>query len=247
MATQYDVLDAPFASKSEMLNYEFSTSAKPSENVGHMIECEPRQTTVSELFTLDGAVPQGADPRLYYLGRFNIATVGFQADNVNIGELHVTYQVRLLKPKLYASLGLLNGFFLEQQLSAGCYTNASPLGVASVAPTVDTIGVQIDRTLREIYLPVTNSVLHYRVEIIWGGTAAALVYPALATSSVLSIINTVTLPFSATSAARCGYTLGITVTGNGSARPVLKLGTAGTLPSAGVELIVRIMQVSSPL
>ena len=42
---------------------------------------------------------------------FTIATQGFQGTNVNIGELWVTYQVTLLKPKLYASLGKYNDYF----------------------------------------------------------------------------------------------------------------------------------------
>lgn len=105
MATQYDVADTPFVSKTEMLNYEFSNSIKPSDNCLHMIECAPRQSTLTELYTLPGAPPDNYDPRFYNLGRFQIATVGFQGTGVNVGELHVTYQVRLLKPKLYDALG----------------------------------------------------------------------------------------------------------------------------------------------
>lgn len=106
MATQYDVADGVFSSKAEMLNYEFSNSIKPSENCLHMIECAPRQTTLTELYTNAGqSVPAGLDPRFYNLGRFQIATSGFQGTNVTVGELHVTYQVRLIKPKLYDGLG----------------------------------------------------------------------------------------------------------------------------------------------
>lgn len=246
MATQYDVLDAPFASKTEMLNYEFSTSAKPSENVIHMIECEPRQTSVSELFTLTGSVPTGADPRLYHLGRFSIATVGFQADNVNIGELHVTYQVRLLKPKLYTSLGLFNGMYVENQNTgtSAVYSNTFPLGTAApTQPVTNTLGITIDRNLREIYFPVNNAVLFYRVEIFWIGTAAAVVYPALTNSSNLAITSLGSSPSAATSTTSCGYFLGVTVTGT-STTPVLKFGTGGTLPTGNNQLIIRIWQVS---
>lgn len=103
MATQYDVADPIFGSKGEMLNYQFSTSIKPSQPAIHMIECAPNQTPVNLLYT--GTAPTGTDPRLYNLGRFSIATQGFQGSEVVIGELHVTYQVRLLKPKLWTNLG----------------------------------------------------------------------------------------------------------------------------------------------
>lgn len=41
MATNYDAADPLFASKAEMLNYEFSCSAKPSDSLIHMVECAP--------------------------------------------------------------------------------------------------------------------------------------------------------------------------------------------------------------
>lgn len=109
MATQYDVADAPFTSKAEMLNYEFSTSVKPSESCLHMIECAPRVSTLTELYTnAGGTQPAGTDPRFYNMGRFSIATTGFQGASVNVGELHCTYQVRLIKPKLFDTLGYDN-------------------------------------------------------------------------------------------------------------------------------------------
>lgn len=112
LATQYDVMDSVFGSKAEMLNYEYSSSGKPSDTIVHMIECDPRQQTINLLYALPAgsSVPDGADPRLYNLGRFTIATTGFQAASVNIGELHCTYQVRLLKPKLVDGLGITNPF-----------------------------------------------------------------------------------------------------------------------------------------
>lgn len=123
MATQYDVSDNVFSSKAEMLNYEFSNSIKPSEHCLHMIECAPRQTTLTELYTLAGNPPVGYDPRFYNLGRFQIATAGFQGTNVNVGELHVTYQVRLLKPKLSDALG--------RDISYAVYDLTAAGGVAS--------------------------------------------------------------------------------------------------------------------
>ena len=131
MATQYDVLDEVFNSKTEMLNYEFSTSCKPSHSNIHMIECDPRQTTINELYCLyNQEVPPNGDPRLYHLGKFSIATTGFQhASPINIGQLQVTYQVRLLKPKLYTSLGLTTETFTAYARGeADTFTNVIPLG-----------------------------------------------------------------------------------------------------------------------
>lgn len=108
MATDYNAANPPFSQKSEMENYEFGASCKPSVGMVHPIECARLQTSVSELYTRSLALPTGQDIRLYDLGNFEIATNGFQASNVNIGELWVTYQVTFLKAKLFAALGNYN-------------------------------------------------------------------------------------------------------------------------------------------
>jgi len=104
MATQYNVLDLPFNNKFEMENYVFANSSKPSMNFYHPIECAKVQTTVTELYVRNETVPVGADPRLYDMGRFNIGTVGMQAASGVVGELWVTYEVELFKPKIPAQV-----------------------------------------------------------------------------------------------------------------------------------------------
>nr|QKV51316.1 putative capsid protein [Crucivirus sp.] len=97
MATDYDSADAAFTSKAQMENTEFGVSCKPSQSMIHAIECARNQTTVSEQYIRAFAVPTGADIRLYDLGKFYIATNGFQGTSVNCGELWVSYDVTLFK------------------------------------------------------------------------------------------------------------------------------------------------------
>jgi hypothetical protein len=166
MGTQYDINDQPFASKSEMLNYEYASSGKPSENITHMIECDPHQTSVNLLYTLHNAtqIPQGADPRLYNLGRFSIATTGFQGTRVNIGELHVTYQVRLLKPKLFDTLGLSIAHYSAVTPIGIPPDNANPFGNTRTVNS-DTIGMQI--TNNSLLFPPSGVTKYYRVQLSW--------------------------------------------------------------------------------
>lgn len=106
MATQYDVVQQEFENKQQMLTQQFSTSFKPSSNGIHPIECMPSQTTINQLFVRAGAVPTGADKRLYDLGRTTLATQGCPNggatgdDLTPIGELWVDYQVSFFKPQL---------------------------------------------------------------------------------------------------------------------------------------------------
>lgn len=50
MATQYNPYDTPLDSKAQMESYEYSTSGRPSENIIHMIECDPMQGAISTYY-----------------------------------------------------------------------------------------------------------------------------------------------------------------------------------------------------
>lgn len=160
MATQYDTEDAVFQTKSEMLNYEFSTSAKPSNSSVHMIECDPKQTTVSLLFTAPVAEPSNGDPRFNDLGRFSIATTGFQGASVNAGELHCTYQVRLLKPKLFVTLGNFNGLYHATMADWD-----TPTTIGTLTSVYDTLGMS--QTSNVLNFPKFGNRMHYTVRVRW--------------------------------------------------------------------------------
>lgn len=110
MATDYDAVSPDIQTKREMLNYEFSATAKPSTSFIHMIETAKSQTyDRGLLYTRDGPVPVGADKRLYDIGTFYIATDGMQNPGVTtaqIGELWVSYEIEFLKPKFGLSTGV---------------------------------------------------------------------------------------------------------------------------------------------
>jgi hypothetical protein len=104
IATQYNVLAAPFSTQQQMEAYEYTTSCAPSQSMIHPIECASNLNSVSELY-IDSA---NGDPRLEYLGTTYVATVGQQASST-IGELWVSYEIDLIRPKLFsgvASAGL---------------------------------------------------------------------------------------------------------------------------------------------
>lgn len=128
MASNYNVLQPNFGSKSEMENTEFSSSCKPSASMYHPIECDPRDTPLTELYIApNGVVPDGGTPQFYDFCNFQIATNGFQASNVNIGELWVTYEVALLKPIQPSIAGIApSQFFMEYGNSVPTVPTAPP-------------------------------------------------------------------------------------------------------------------------
>lgn len=248
MATQYDFLDNTFTSKGEMLNYEFSTSCKPSENCMHMIECAPKQTSVSQLYTLSGLLPSGADPRLYNLGKFSIATTGFQGTNVNIGELHVTYQVKLLKPKLEVTLGgVIDEYLSVQKTTTGpVWTGTSPLGinpaVNETSNSGNTMGVQLTGGTTLTFLP-TNQRLYYYVQIYWFGTgtgATTLNNPSITNGSYDA--SPVVSPEAGVVCQNASMGFSFLTAGNGLATVVtFPAQTIAAQPTGG-EIRIRILQ-----
>lgn len=248
-ATQYDVADPIFQAKLDMLNYEYSSSCKPSDNCLHMIECDPRQTTVNELYTLyNQDTPPNADPRLYHLGRYSLATTGFQGTSVNIGEIHVTYQVRLLKPKLFTTLGS-NATYLQQKIgndTGAAFTDDRVFPDPVAFPGAFFINsfnndqFFVDSTT--ITFPRSSGFVYYRIELQWVGSG-----PVVGAIGVLSITNgTITvnnnsLPVLATE--RVFLNMAVTINPT-STNAVLTAGAGFTLPTGNQSLILRIFQVS---
>lgn len=103
MATNYNAGLSPYSSKAEAENSEYAKSIKPSFSCMHAIECAKSATVLGNLYT-NNARPSD-DIRFTTLGKFQMMTNGMQGTDVNVGELWVTYQIELLKPKIHDSLG----------------------------------------------------------------------------------------------------------------------------------------------
>lgn len=105
MATEYNAASPPFPNKLAMENYEYAQSCKPSLSMMHPIECDRHLSVLSDLYIRRPYQDiYGQDIKTYDFGNFYIATQGIPqtsaAATVTLGELWVTYQVRLLKPKI---------------------------------------------------------------------------------------------------------------------------------------------------
>lgn len=238
MATNYDAADGNFTSKAEMLNYEFSCSTKPSDSCMHMIECAPSQTVLPHRYTRPGLALPGTDIRFYDLGKFQIATTGFQGTSVNIGELHCTYQVRLLKPKLFASLGNdINYFALS---AATAPTAALPLG-ATQTIVYDNMGCTSTST--SITLPRSQVIETYWIRFFYSGTVAGVITHPAITGSNVTFSPTISpiAPQNGNTALALMQSVVFRTQGNGLI-PVLNFGTAGVLPTGTTFSSVTIHQ-----
>lgn len=107
-ATDYNVMHNAFPNKAVMDNYEFTVSGKPSLSWTYPVECNPKMNVLKNMYITSqypDTLAAREDPKMYFLGGFQIATSGFQGTSVNVGELWVTYDVSLFKPSLLGGGG----------------------------------------------------------------------------------------------------------------------------------------------
>jgi len=244
MATQYNSLNPVFPDKKTMENYEFANSAKPSDSFIHPVECKRSITPVSELYVRTGAAPANADLRLYDLGSFQIATGGNSGTGV-IGELWVTFEAVLCKPKLVEAIGY--DVQTDHYRMTGV-ADATPLGTAQTLQAGSLLGTTIasnvismpDNVINGTYLlsySVSGSALTAVTQHPWTiANGSQLAVWRGGTSSEIANVNTNTLIYMDEFVFR--------VTGPGC---TLTLGTSGTLPTPFTFADLWITQVNGSI
>lgn len=97
MAVDYDPDASPFTNPVQMSNMDYAVSAKPSTNVRCGVETKPSQLATEMQFVRTG---DGTRDKIFSdIGQFQIATDGVPSAGI-IGELWVTYRVRLSRAQL---------------------------------------------------------------------------------------------------------------------------------------------------
>ena len=147
MATQYDPDADPFTSSLEMENYDYSQSAKPASCMIHGVETETKQSFSENLYVRTGA--SNKSKIFTDLGTFQIASEGIPTtSSQQLGELWVTYKIKLSRSRLYSSLA-------NNNFSSYYYFRADGTRLlGSVLPTPTAAGVGT-------FLPVVNSTSNY--------------------------------------------------------------------------------------
>lgn len=166
MATQYNTTAPLFTSKAEMEQYEYSCSSRPSKSLIHPVECLPAENVMDHLYVRNDNITVSS-PQFYDLGVFQLATTGMQAA-ATIGELWITYDVELYKPRIDPG-GTWPGQYAHfTNLLA---TTTDPLGPIQVNP----IGtLPVEALADNIIFPETITGGRFLVMIAWSGGAAVL-------------------------------------------------------------------------
>jgi hypothetical protein len=161
-----------------MENYDGAMSVKPSMSAIHGVECARRENVLDGLYTRTGGVPSGQDQRFYDLGQFQLATVGFQAASVNIGELWVVYEMRLRKPKLNSGGGTVN---------SAHYVNTTSITSSAVYGTSHT-----QQSGSNMVLSLTGNVLAFPADIASGNYLVVVNNHGSGSSASFTFVTAVT-------------------------------------------------------
>ena len=249
MATSYDPEQTVFRSSIEMENYDYANASKPSSGMVHGVETAQRQQALNMLYIRTGATTRS----LVFsdIGRFMLATEGVPLASAQttaiVGELWVTYRVRLSRAELYNSL--LGYAIATDVLRGTCSTSSLTSGTTFVKST-NSIGVQVVATGStssfQILFPVNISLGSYQIMAQFSSGATAF---AAQSSSVFNApLNCVTY-FPGTSLPGAGgsfYGPGGTYTGTTSNNSIYE-STYITISSPGLSQASIICNVANAL
>lgn len=233
MATQYDVEDPVFASKFEMENYSYANSRVPYISFIHPVECARNLSVLSDLYIRDSSGDPNTDARFYDFGRFAIATTGMQANSGVIGELWVTYEIELMKPKILAGPASIP--LIDAWNNTGAVTGASPCGTPGKRSSSN-LGTILSGAAANIFSFPANLVgKKYIVYYCVNGTSVAIVAPSFtfAGFSALTILQGNSTAVSDNTASTSTTYLHFHVVTQINSAASLTIGTAGTLPGGG--------------
>lgn len=250
MSTQYNVSLPPFTSKAEMEQYEYTVAGRPSRNLTHIIECDPKLQVMDHLFCRSGSLPAGQDYQFYDWGTFQLATVGMQAA-ATIGELWVSYDIEFFKPRIQSGGSwpgdftfIRNGPYVASGSVLGTL-QTTPIGNLGVTISSST-GAAYDRILWPEY--ITSG--RYVVTVFWRGALAAVTTLPTTTTTNLTVVNANTFsgsqlyaPENANTAARVVQQFIVTVNGYAAGGSYITFGSAGVLPASPVEVSISVLAI----
>lgn len=141
MSAQYNVNNPPFTNKRDMENYVGAQSASVLQD--QLFSIKPDTDPLKILYIRQGIPTEDHyDNRMYDFARFEIANLGVNVDSAGtvsnmIGELWVSYEIEMIKPRLRDTTGLMDHYMLTPSTLAGV-TTALPFGtntINRVSPT----------------------------------------------------------------------------------------------------------------
>jgi len=158
MATNYNAAAASFNEKFTMMQYAHATSGRLTESLQSFVECDPEKLSGSRgEYIRTNPVVSNQDLKTYDHGKFQIAIANCSStlSNQSLGELWVSYTVKLRKPKFYTGKGLAISKDIFLSYPPGSETAQYILGTGQLKGQQNNIGI----------LAVSGSATNNRVDL----------------------------------------------------------------------------------
>lgn len=229
MAANYNSAAPNFTSKVPMEEYDGAVSQIVSKSVTFFLECDRAQTLMDMLLTRTNAVPTGQDPRFFDIANFQVASVGVPIASQNLGELWVSYQVALLKPRLYTSIG--NNSYGYSGVTTS-WDNTNCFGLVPFANNGNNSS-GFGANGNSIALADTPMPLSYIITVGWDGAAATVITQptfVFANCSQSAVTPSINAPQNGVSTFRVVVNLTVTTVAN--SKPLISF-VGGVFPAPG--------------
>lgn len=195
ISTNYNNADPNFANRNQMENTQYCSSAKPSVSFVHIIECDPDLQAQEMLYVSPSVDPEvGLTPNEINWCNVQVASIGCQGTNVNLGSLYITYEIELVQPVELSIYRGPSGDWFEGTGGSGSApfgsTDPTPNAYNTIGGTCTTDTYTFPDNLSEgLFLCVYHCV----------GTAATILPPNITVGplnmAVVSVFSDYTTPF----------------------------------------------------
>ena len=155
MATNYNPAAPNFTTKEAMMQYHGAQSCRVVDSMIHGVECDPSKNAgAPQKFVRTQPVIQYQDIKTFDVGKFQMAQVNLPSafQNQQIGELYVSYTVKLTKPRLFSALGSAIPecrWYAGGSLGGASITYLRPCGTPAVTAAMqqNPINIQFDNSV----------------------------------------------------------------------------------------------------
>lgn len=144
MVTNYNSAAPNFTDKFTMMQYAGAKATRLTESLQAGVECDPEKLSGSAgEYVRTNPVVTGQDLKTYDHGKFQIAIANCTSNlaNQSLGELWVTYTVRLRKPKFFTGKGLAISKDIFLSYPSGSEVALAPFGTSPLKGQQNNIGV----------------------------------------------------------------------------------------------------------
>lgn len=253
MSADYNVTNPAYVSKAQQEQSFWAMSISPDHNCILPIECAKQEGLFNSLLVRSQAVNSNQNVQLYDFCNVQVSTQGMQADSINVGELWVTYNIKLSKA-IYQPLAYQIPS-AHYAAANGTWSPTNPFG--GIVKKYDNLGTGITFSGYQIVFPSNIKSGTYLINISWINTLAS---KTGAKVPIVSLVSGCTynliydqdqtgsfgFPASATTAYIAQLTICVNITA-GSA--IIAVDNSGVYPDSGSNsgLDVVITQINSNL